>query len=162
MNGERQTSKWVREWILRVFLWDGVLPIVSWLVPAVLQVFAHAQPWVIVVALIFLPAISALIRRDAGHRAIRENRCGPLVKGLQGSLLNLVVAAFLVCDIGLTFCHFDRQFLWLDLFQILIANPMTVLIVVLSYFSTMAFVMYPGPRLVEVDEFEQYRSPDGM
>lgn len=142
MDDAQEPPSWafaVSRWLVRVAAWDGMLPVVVWSLPlVVLQLFPGRRGPVELLG-VMLPITAFLIRFFVGVRAIRTNRCGRLVRGLQGIAL------------------------WAGLFLLLIVDTLQILRLVMPpgafkdresligfavfysiYIVCMAFAMFPG------------------
>jgi hypothetical protein len=135
----------VRSWLLRVFAWDGVLPLVILGLPHAVHLCFPRAHGAIEILSIVLPISAFFIRLVVGFRHIRENRCPAFVKQLQYAalflgILGLVIFdAFMILQLTMPQGAFQPGD-WLILFGILFV----------FYLPCMVLAMYPGRELVIV------------
>ena len=84
-------------WVLRLFGYDGVLPVVVLLVPALLTLML-GRGVLIETAAVILPIGAFLIRAGLGLKIIDENACTQPFKRVQCVLLFLGLIALLLVD----------------------------------------------------------------
>ena len=80
-------------WLLRLFTWDGVLPVCVLVAPSLVEIVLPNRRGAIEIIAVTLPIAGFFARVVAGTRHIGSNNCGPLLRQLQYSILFLSVFA---------------------------------------------------------------------
>jgi hypothetical protein len=135
------TASDIREWVIRIVKWDGILPAVVWTSPILVQLLFPNVRWAIEIVAVILPIIALLMRFMIGKRHIDSNRCKPLTRRLQlavlciGSIVLLLIDSVMilthVMPKGAAFATTGDVIVWSALYGI--------------YVASMTIAMYPGP-----------------
>ena len=128
-----------RVWSARVITYDGLLPLVVWLMPWFVASIFPGQRGVVEIFAVVLPVVGCLIRFSFGRRLITTNLCSAQVRRFQLAALSvgLVLLALIDCVIMLLYVMPPGAF----------GQPADWGILVglwAVYFSLMAGAMYPG------------------
>jgi hypothetical protein len=136
----------VRSWLVRVFPWDGVLPVCIALAPSVIGLVLPNKRGAIEITAVVLPIAAFLIRFRAGKRHIGSNHCCAAMKIFQLCIFCLGILALVLVDAFVVLLHVIP---WHA--GAMTADDLLVLAIPVSiYLALMALAMYPGRRLVSV------------
>jgi hypothetical protein len=142
----------VKSWLLRLFKWDGVLPVCIVLIPSVVGLIFPNRRGAIEIAAVTVPVAAFLIRFRAGKRHIESNNCGEIMKSLQLCVFTIAILALVLFDAFMMLSHVMPQRGKPLTFDDLLAIAIPIAI----YLALMAFAMYPGRRWVPVvDPWQQ-------
>ena len=127
--------------MLRVFFWDGVLPLGMAAAPLAADVLTGDREAVEFVSVLF-PVVAFLIRLVVGYRTIVSNDCQPVTRFFQFVLFFVGLITLILFDTIMMLAYVMPQ-------DALFATWLDVLVIVmhyLFYLATMSFAMYPGQR----------------
>jgi|GEM_PF-676391 len=126
-------------WLLRLLMWDGVLPLVVWACPAFFRWWLKNNEMNVIFTASIIPSVALVVRYYMAMGYIKQNRCGPWTKRFQTYTLR-VALVYLVCLESLLI-------MMQELPELKDIDPGAVLFLVtayLIYLLPMAFVLYPG------------------
>jgi hypothetical protein len=135
----------VKSWLLRLFTWDGVLPVCIVLIPSVIGLIIPNRRGAIEMSSVIVPIAAFLIRFRAGKRHIESNNCGEIMKIFQLCVFSIAILALVLVDAFIMLSHVmprRGKFVTID-------DLLALLIPIAFYLSLMAFAMYPGRRCVQ-------------
>ena len=127
----------IARWLVRLFCWDGVLPVIIWASPGLLLTLFPNDRGPIEIFAIFAPTVGVIARFYVGRKTIRANHCPPLVQSVQIACLCLGILLLFFLDAFMILMHlmpaqgFGEE--W-HIFAMLFT----------AYFSLMALAMFPG------------------
>ena len=153
MTESEQNTTFV-QYLVRLIAWDGVLPVVLWLVPIAIQkLVPNPGIWIAVTA-VFLPIFAFFIRYLVGISYINQNHCGKVMRKLQTVAFCLAILGLIAVDSLMIILQevapmakggWDPRMLEL------------LLVVYLAYLSVMAFALYPGfPQSAELERINEF------
>ena len=126
-------------WLLRVFAWDGILPVCVLAIPSIIHWALPNNRGIIELTAVTLPIVAFVVRAAVGYRHIAANNCSREVRAVQYSVFYLAIFVFVLVDCVMILSHLipkgavgDGDYL---IFSILIG----------SYLLLMTVAMYPGP-----------------
>lgn len=125
-------------WLLRVFTWDGVLPVCLITIPSILHWALPNNRGIIEITAVALPIVAFFVRATVGHRHIASNNCSSVFRSVQYRVFYLAIFVFVLVD-----C-------FLILTQIMPRVPannddnLISVAVIGTYFLLMGVAMYPG------------------
>lgn len=128
----------VRKWMLSLFAWDGLMPVIVFLAPAIVRALVPRNHRAIEATSVMLPIVAFLIRLAVGLRQVSRNRVRQGVQTFQmiALFLGLVVLVLidtlviLMWEIPGVGNHIGDMLVLLCLFSI--------------YLTLMALAFYPG------------------
>ncbi|MGE5192019.1 MAG: hypothetical protein ACM3U2_05910 [Deltaproteobacteria bacterium] len=129
-----------RDWFLRVFCWDGALPVVVVLAPIVAKRLLPNLPGIIELLAIVLPIAALFSRFIAGSRVIRSNHCADSCRQLQFVALAVALVILVLIDAVLILSHNMPAG---ALFAVE-SDRIVWTILAAVYLTNMLFAMYPG------------------
>jgi hypothetical protein len=146
-------------WMIRVIAWDGILPLVIWLLPLAMSLILppNRREWIVIPAVV-LPIAAFFIRGAAGFRYIGANYCGRGLRIVQGTVFTLAIFLMVFVDcIGMLMHAINgappMRSLELRVAFIVFGS------IFLAYLAAMTFAMYPGKPPGE-DPFERPHSEE--
>jgi hypothetical protein len=142
-------------WFLRVFAWDGMMPVFIIIVPFLINFFFPNFPAAMNIAGLSLPLVGFFVRLALGIRHIRANTCSELVSGVQFIFFIIGIFCLVLIDVMLILLHEMPAGVLFPATSDYIAFGATYLI----YLVAMIIAMYPGRTISPKEErFEPVRN----
>ena len=130
-------------WLARLLAWDGVLPLVVWAIPAILNAALPQNDKLAVLVAVLLPSVALLVRFYVGYGMIEANRCSPKFRRVQQTCLWIGLVILMLLDsLLITLLSLNLQGPGIPLGAIVVI----FLIFYLPYLAFLAIAMYPGPN----------------
>jgi hypothetical protein len=147
-------------WMIRVIAWDGILPIVIWLLPIVMAYLLppNRRDFIAMPAVI-VPIAAFLVRGAVGFRYISQNHCGKYLRICQGIVFAVAIFLMVFVDCFGMLMHAlpagappPQPHEW----QVVFVVFGTAFLI---YLAAMTFAMYPGMP-PDDDPFERIREQE--
>jgi hypothetical protein len=133
LNDSHDTS--IGQWLFRLFAWDGLLPPAIWLLPLLLRNLMPKNDVAIAFVIVLVPIAALFVRYSVGMKHIRENHCGPIIRGFQTRVFWIAILMMVLVDVLAIAMQdivpFEDQMVF-------------ALIAYVIYLPLMAFALYPG------------------
>jgi hypothetical protein len=126
-------------WLLRLIMWDGILPLIVWACPAFFRWWLQDDEVGLIIAAGIVPILALVVRYYMAIRYIERNHCGPWTKRFQTYTLRLALL-YLLCLESLLITLQDLP----GVNQFDLAAVLFLVTAYLIYLLPMAFVLYPG------------------
>lgn len=129
-------------WLARLLAWDGVLPLVVWAIPAILNLALPQNDKLAVMLAVSLPCVALIVRFYVGYGMIEANHCSPKFRRVQQTCLWIGLVILMLLDsLLITLLSLNLQGP---------GNPIGAIVVIflifyLPYLAFLAVAMYPGP-----------------
>lgn len=139
---ESKTRQRVRygQWLLNLVAWDGVMPILVLLAPAIVKPQFPNGRHVVEVMAVAVPIMAFLVRFYIARRHINSNHCPRIVRGFQMVALCLAIFELLLIDSIIILAHeMPNGALFASSTDWIVWGIMCAF-----YLTCMAFAMYPG------------------
>lgn len=136
----RESQVIFSKWIKRLITWDGILPMVTLLVPTLLGVLIPSSSDLMTILAVFIAIVSFFVRLGFGLKHLGENRVPCVVQGIQfiffcvGLLLLTAMDALFMAIQGVS----SNQMLLLG------EDVAMIGIIYIIYFLCMVIAMFPG------------------
>jgi len=132
-------------WLARLLAWDGVLPLIVWAVPAILNFALPQNDKLAVTVSIVLPIGALLVRFYVGYHMIEANHCSPGFRHVQQACLWIGLFILMCLDsLLITLLSLNLQGPGNAHGDILAVIVIFVILYV-PYLGFLTIAMYPGP-----------------
>ena len=139
-------------WVIRLFAWDGMLPVGIVLAPIGIELLFPNRRGVMEVMAVTLPVAAFLFRIRAGVRHIASNRCSVVVRGLQYFAFGLAILPLVLFDCVMILSHLMPAGALLATAEDLLVWAVFYVI----YLLLMAGAMFPGRSGPSPDDWDSF------
>lgn len=150
VSAEVGVARMLLLWLLRLFAWDGLLPVVVWSLPAIVEAVLPQKPLgLIEMIAVFLPILAFFIRYYVGAEHILRNTCSERTQRIQFFSFCVGILTLVFVDAIMILSHVmpnnqdplqSEGFRW----------------TIVVYLALMAFSMFPGWPERDPDEREYF------
>lgn len=134
-----------RHWLLTLVTWDGLLPVLVLVTPAVVSFFFPNQREAREAVGILLPIVAFLVRFCIGLRHIKTNHCNEWLRRLQVVALILGLFQLVMIDSLVLLAHEMPIANFKDPAEFIVWG-----VIITIYLIPMAIALYPGRKKILV------------